>query len=240
MTSTMPMSASRSVAPSCCATQPATATSGSRPVSSSEHAQLAEPRVELLLGVLAHAARVDDDDVGVAVVVRAARSPPLRAAPPSARSRGRSSGSRRSRSGTSAHVRPFARRLSLSPFAFASPFALRRSASSSRGARAHAAASRHRSGIMRASSVYAGGRRRAASTRGDRPAAADLLADAGSASSPRAAICGRCVMQSTWYAPPELLELRARRRRRRARRCRRRPRRRSASCPGPSRRRPAS
>ena len=33
-----------------------------------ELAQLAEARVELLLGVLAHAARVDDDDVGVAVV----------------------------------------------------------------------------------------------------------------------------------------------------------------------------
>ena len=34
-----------------------------------EHAQLAEPRIELLLGVLADAAGVDDDDVGVALVV---------------------------------------------------------------------------------------------------------------------------------------------------------------------------
>ena len=41
-----------------------------RPVSSLEHAQLAEARVELLLGVLAHAAGVDDDDVGVGVVGR--------------------------------------------------------------------------------------------------------------------------------------------------------------------------
>ena len=34
-----------------------------------EHAQLAEARVELLLGVLADAAGVDDDDVGFALVV---------------------------------------------------------------------------------------------------------------------------------------------------------------------------
>ena len=54
--------------PSCCATHPATATMGSRPVSSLEHAQLAEPRVQLLLGVLAHAAGVDHDHVRIRVL----------------------------------------------------------------------------------------------------------------------------------------------------------------------------
>ena len=78
---------------------PATATTGSRPVSLAQHAELAEARVELLLGLLAHAAGVDDDDVGVAVVRACARSRPLRAGRPSARSRGSSSGSRTFRSG---------------------------------------------------------------------------------------------------------------------------------------------
>src|SRR5690349_671386 len=35
-----------------------------------QHPQLTETRIQLLFGVLAHAARVDDDDVGVAIVSR--------------------------------------------------------------------------------------------------------------------------------------------------------------------------
>ena len=44
---------------------------GREPVSSPIIADLAEARVELLFGLLADAAGVDDDDVGVAIVVRA-------------------------------------------------------------------------------------------------------------------------------------------------------------------------
>ena len=51
---------------SCCATQPATATTGVRPVSSTRLTHLPESRVELVFGALAHAARVDDDHIGVA------------------------------------------------------------------------------------------------------------------------------------------------------------------------------
>ena len=58
-----------SASPSCCATQPATATIGSWPCSVGQLAQLAEPRVQLLLGALTDAARVDDDDVGVGGVL---------------------------------------------------------------------------------------------------------------------------------------------------------------------------
>ena len=56
--------------PSCCATHPATATIGREPSSSARCFNLAEPREELFFRPLAHAARVDDDDVGVAVVRR--------------------------------------------------------------------------------------------------------------------------------------------------------------------------
>ena len=56
----------------------------------------------------------------------------------------------------------------------------------------------------------------------------------GNCVAPRAAICGRCVMQSTWNRLPKRLQPGTRRRRRRARRCPRRPRRRSASCPASS------
>ena len=69
MTSATPGDRLRSASPSCCATQPATATIGSCPCSAASCAQLAEARVQLLLGALAHAARVDDDDVGVGGVV---------------------------------------------------------------------------------------------------------------------------------------------------------------------------
>ena len=69
MTSATPGERFRIAAPSCCATQPATATIGSWPCSAASCAQLAEPRVELVLGALADAARVDDDDVGVGGLV---------------------------------------------------------------------------------------------------------------------------------------------------------------------------
>ena len=71
----------RIASPSCCATQPATATIGSWPVFvSASCAQFAEPRVELVLGALAHAAGVDDDDVGVRGVVGRFVARPARAA----------------------------------------------------------------------------------------------------------------------------------------------------------------
>ena len=63
-------------------------------VLSAELPQLAKARVELLLGALANAAGVDDDDVGVGGLGSRPRSRPARGARPSARSRGRSSGSR--------------------------------------------------------------------------------------------------------------------------------------------------
>ncbi len=120
-------SAERAVSdcPSCCATHPATATIGSRPVSSRQHAQLAEARVQLVLRVLPHAARVDHDDVGLAVV--------RRTLVPAASSRpGHLLGvviihlaAVRFDQIFAAHMRPFALRLSLSPFDFASPFAPR-------------------------------------------------------------------------------------------------------------------
>ena len=70
MTSATPGDALAACAsPSCCATQPATATIGSWPLLGRQLAQLAEARVELLLGALADAAGVDDDDVGVGRVV---------------------------------------------------------------------------------------------------------------------------------------------------------------------------
>ncbi len=55
---------------SCCATHPATATTGARPVSSLALPNLAEPRVELFFRALAHAAGVDDNNVRVVRVGR--------------------------------------------------------------------------------------------------------------------------------------------------------------------------
>ena len=92
-------------------------------------AQLPQTRVQLVLGVLAHAARVDDDDIGVAVVGRAVvpggiQQPGhlLRVVIVHLAAVGFDEV-------LAAHVRPFALRLSLSPFGFDSPFARRRSSS---------------------------------------------------------------------------------------------------------------
>ena len=128
MTSATPGERLRSAAPSCCATQPATATIGSCPCSAASCAQLAEPRVELLLGALAHAAGVDDDDVGVGGVVGRLVAGLLEQA-------GHALGvvdvhlaAERldqvfARHARSFRFRAFAVGLSLSPFAFDSPFA---------------------------------------------------------------------------------------------------------------------
>ena len=59
-----------SASPSCCATQPATTTTGRRPVSS-PGPQFAQPRVELVLGVLPDAAGIDDDDIRIERVLGA-------------------------------------------------------------------------------------------------------------------------------------------------------------------------
>ena len=228
-----PVERLRSASPSCCATQPATATIGSCPCSVASCAQLAEPRVQLLLGVLAHAAGVDDDDVGVARRRRSPRSRPVRAARPSARSRGRSSGSRTSRSDTScATAHAFAFRLSfrLSPpdvdFAFASRLP---------PATQHLAALTHerRRGSSPPPSIRASSSTRPSpssrATRVSGPAAARPASRSGSASSR----VGRDLRQVRDAEHLERAAERAaaccRRRRPRARRCRRRPRRRSAS-----------
>ena len=69
MMSATPAERLRMPSPSCCATQPATATIGSWPLSAAISRSSPEPRVELLFRALAHAAGVDDDDVGVGGVV---------------------------------------------------------------------------------------------------------------------------------------------------------------------------
>ena len=60
-------------------------------------AHLSETRIQLLFGALADAARIDDHDIGVARLGRRLIASLLQQTLPSARSRGRSSGSRRFR-----------------------------------------------------------------------------------------------------------------------------------------------
>ena len=67
---TLPLVFESSDSPSCWATQPATATMRIAARLLLQDAKLAEPRIELLLSVLAHAAGVDDDHVGIDVIGR--------------------------------------------------------------------------------------------------------------------------------------------------------------------------
>ena len=67
--------------------------------------EVAEVAVELVVGVLPHRAGVEDDDVGVGAVGAPADSRRPPAGPPAARSRARSSGSRRCAPGRCARVR---------------------------------------------------------------------------------------------------------------------------------------
>ena len=177
--------------------------------------------------MLAHAAGVDDDDVGVDVARRRARSRPGRA-------------DRHALGVVEVHLAAegldqiFLRHasstfgLSLSPFAFRlSPLAAVPSSSSRALARDLLRDARRRQSSAR-------------SLRRARPSSSRVDASSPSGSPrrdfsirncvvPRAAICGRCVMHSTWNRRPAPGASR-RRRRRRGRRCRHRPRRRSASC----------
>ena len=201
--------------------------------------QLAEPRVELVLGALAHAAGVDDDDVGVGGVVGRLVARPARAARPSARSRGRSSGSRTSRSGICApFATTFAFRLSLSPvpdFRLSPSRAVRlrrpdrcsafeRSASISRADSPKAIADRFPAEHPR--QLLDPPVRVEPADRGARPAALDPLLDL----EVRVGVRGnlRQVRDAEHLERrPERRAACGRRRRRPARRCRRRPRRRS-------------
>src|SRR5262245_54961709 len=117
-----------------------------------EDAEFAETRVELLLCVLADAARVDDNDIGLAIIVRTV-------VPCGFKQSSHLLGvvvvhltTVRLDQVLPAHPRPLARRLSLSPFAFPSSFALPRSASIS-AALARIPLLAASPAIMRASSV---------------------------------------------------------------------------------------
>ena len=171
--------------------------SGARAGSPPLRANLAEARVELLFGALAHAAGVDDDDVGVARRRPSARSLVLEQARHALGVVEVHLTAERLDEVLTRHARPFAFAAATFAFAFCLRFAFarRRVASISR-ADASTCGETAAPAIMRASS----------SSRPASSSSRDARSSCGpprtclaiwKCASARAAICGRCVMQST-------------------------------------------
>ena len=164
--------------------------------------QLTEPRVELLFGALPHAAGVDDDDVRVALVVRALVARRLEQAGHLLRVVVVHLAAEGLDQVSAAHCSAF--RLAAFAFAFRLRFAFAPSAAGEQFARAGEDSRGDRRRRPSCGRVPRSGRRPSSPLTDVtvRPPRTCLLT--WKCVSPHAAICGRCVMHSTWASAPGL------------------------------------